>query len=372
MQKRNLWLIIGALVVIAVIIIGIRLARKPTPREQVIKIGAILPLTGPASSFGQYVKEGIDLSVEEINKKNTPFKFHIIYEDSKNQPKEAVAAYNKMLAIEKPYVVIAALSSVASALAPLAPKNKTVLLFVDVAKPGVADGIFSFRLYPEASGTAGVISRFAALYLRAKRAGVIYINDDYGLASLKVFTKKFQSLGGKVIFTESYMLTQKDFKDIMIKLKNINPPPDVVYLNGYGPAFVKAVRQYREIGVQATLVADVAMGLPENLSQAGNAAEGVYFVDAEISPSFINLFRQRYGKDPSSDAAYAYDAIRILYKIRKEIPEWKPDYIRKALKKIKNFPGVTGPITFKPSGDAQLHFIVKKVINGKPVKVEWR
>lgn len=368
MNKRKIWLIVLAVIIIAAIFVGIYLTQKPSQKEQVIKIGAILPLTGPAASFGQYVKEGIDLAIEEINTKSN-IKFLILYADSKNDPKEAVSEYNKMVLIEKPSVVIAALSSVASALAPLASSTNTVQIYVDVAKPGVADGKYSFRIYPEANGTAGVIAEFVTDSLKVTKAAVIHINDDYGMASLDVFKRKFEASGGKVVFVESYQLLQKDFRDILTKLKSVEPAPDVIYLNGYGPSFVKAVKQIKELGLNALLVADVALGLPENLKGAGEAAEGAYFVDTNMSSEFIEKFMHKYGKEPSSDAGYAYDIIRILYKIAQESPKFTSENISEKLRGLKEFPGVTGLITMKPNGDAELRFAVRQIIQGKPVLV---
>jgi branched-chain amino acid transport system substrate-binding protein len=364
--RRNVWITIGAVVVIAVVAIGIWQSRKP--EGKVIKIGAILPLTGPAASFGEYAKDGIDLAVEEINKSSN-LKFAVVYEDSKGQPKEAIAAYNKILATEKPAVVIAALSSVASVLSPLASSTNTILVLVDVAKPGVADGVNSFRIYPEANGTAGVIARFAANRLRARTAAVLYIDDAYGLASLDVFQKTFAQRG-KTVFTDSYSISQRDFRDIIARLKSVTPRPDVVYLNGYGPAFVNAMRQLKEANLPIQLIADVAAGLPQNLAQAGSAAEGIYFVDANIPSQFVNSFRRKFGKEPSSDSAYAYDAIKILHKVATEVDKWDVASIRVRLKSLKAYPGIVGPITIRQNGDAELQFVVKRVVHGKPVVVE--
>ncbi len=358
-------------VLLSVIFIGsflfINGCKKKEP--ETMKIGAILPLTGPASSFGQYVKEGIDLAVEEVNRESS-IKFSIYYEDSKNQPKEAVSAYNKIVSLEKVPVVITALSSVASALSPLASKTKTVQIYVDVAKPNVADGNYSFRIYPEANGTSGVLSKFAAKQLLAKTAAVIHINDDYGIASLDVFKKSFASYGGQVVFSETYELLQRDFRPQMIKLKNIGPTPDVIYLNGYGPSFVSLIRQLKESKIKSKLVADVALGLPENLDQAGNAAEGAYFVDGKITPGFVEKFEQRYKKKPSSDAGYAYDIMKILYSVVKKKGKFSNTSVQEIFLNLKDFPGVMGKISMKSNGDADLEFVVNQVRNGRPIVVE--
>ncbi len=338
-------------------------------KEQVIKIGAILPLTGPAATFGQYVKEGMDLAVEEINKE-AAVKLTIRYEDSKGQPKEAVSAFNKILSVDNPPVIIAALSSVASALRPLAAKNEVIEVYIDVAKPGVADGFNAFRIYPEANGTAGILADFAARNLSAHTAAVIYINDDYGQASLSIFSNKFVSYGGKIQMYDSYELLQHDFKSIITKLRNLHPAPDVIYLNGYGPAFVSLVKQIREFRLHSNVVADVALGLPDNLEKLQEAAEGIYFVDGDMSPIFITKFEKKYNKKPSSDAGYAYDAIRVLSLALEKQGPIDSSVFRNVLKNLKGFPGVMGEITMGPKGDASLKFVVKRIQHGVPITIQ--
>ncbi|MEW6606839.1 MAG: hypothetical protein AB1414_05200 [bacterium] len=74
----------------------------------------------------------IDLAVEEINERSS-IKFYIYYEDRRNQPKEAVSAYNKIASVEKLPVVITALSSVASG--PESPETSSGSRQVRISSP---------------------------------------------------------------------------------------------------------------------------------------------------------------------------------------------------------------------------------------------
>lgn len=366
---RKLWIIVGVIAIFVVILISIRLTQKSTPQKQVIKIGAILPLTGPGAVFAQYIKEGIDLAAEEINQKSR-IQLRILYEDSKNQPREGVSAYNKLIMNEKPPVVIVALSSVAKALFPLAEQTNTIQVYIAVAIPGITDGKYRFRIYPEARGMAGVMARYSATRLGAKTAAVIYINDDFGRASLEAFKKEFEAYGGQVVFAESYELMQIDFRSQITKLKTIYPTPDIIYLNGYGPSYGAIVKQLKELRVKSQLTADMTLGLPDTLKQVGDAAEGAYFVDGKMSSDFINKFIQRYRKEPSSYSGYAYDIINILHIIAQHSKSFTPDSIRKGLLNIKGYHGVMGDISIQSNGDSNLEFVVKKIKNGRPELLE--
>jgi len=366
-MKNKKILIPLILILLAVIIVGIII--YPTKKEpEVIKIGAILPLTGPGAIFAQYIKEGLDLATEKINTTSS-IPISIIYEDSKNQPKEGISAYEKLASTEKVPVVIAALSSVAKALAPLAERKKIVQIYIAVAIPNITDGKYTFRIYPQAHGMAGVMARYNATHLKAKTSAVVYINDDFGRISFEEYTKEFKAHGGKIVFAESYELQQTDFRSLIAKLKNVQPPPDVIYLSGYGLSYGVFVKQLKELGVKSQLTADMTLGLPNTLEQVGNAAEGAYFVDGKISPDFINIFKQKYGKEPTSYSGYAYDIVNILAKIIKEEKKITPEVIAQGLLKIRDYPGAMGSITIQTDGDSNLEFVVKQIKNGRTVLV---
>ncbi len=339
---------------------------------ETIKIGAILPLTGPASSFGQYVKEGIDLALEEINKKPNSRRLQVIFEDSKGNPSDAISAYNKLVNIEKSFIIIAALSSVASAIQPLATKTQTVQIYIDVVKPGVADGNWTFRFYPEVNQTAGLLAKFA-LSKGYRKAFILAINDAYGEASFFTFKRIIEEGGGIIIGNETYDVKQSDFRSIATKIKNYEKRIDVIYLNGYGSAFAQCLKQIREAGIQTPIVADVALGLPENQLLAGDAAEGVYYVDISIPDFFREKFKNKYGKDPSSDAAYSYDVLMILNSIINDTQNSTVNVhlIRDYLRNLKDYQGVTGKITMTPTGDAKLSFSIFQIKNKKP-HLEYR
>jgi len=358
------WLIVLTLIGSAALFgLGVRSLLRNESSEQVIKIGAILPQTGPGAIFAEYIQEGSDLAVEEINAQQSR-KVKVFYEDSKNLPREAVTVYNKLLSTEHPPVVMVALSSVARALAPMAEQTGTAQVYIAVAIPGITDGKHTFRVYPEASGMAGVMARFTANKLNYKRAAIFYVNDDFGRVSVDAYRKEFESRGGKVVFTESYELQETDFRPQISKLNSLNPAPEVVYLSGYGPAYGVAVRQFREQRVKSRITADMTMGLPNTLEQVGRAADDVYFVDGNISRNFANKFRDKYGREPSSYAGYAYDIIQIINRVAVTKKEFTLASVREGLLETKDYQGAMGKIAITPEGDSSLQFVVKKTSGG--------
>src|SRR5262245_8027667 len=82
----------------------------PQPLEaadKVVKIGALLPMSGPGSYFGAQDKQGIELALEQLNKTGVGgVKFEVHYEDSACSPLPATQAAKRLLDQYKPDVAI--------------------------------------------------------------------------------------------------------------------------------------------------------------------------------------------------------------------------------------------------------------------------
>src|SRR5262245_13372835 len=73
--------------------------------DKIIKIGALLPISGPGSYFGAQDKQGIELALEEINKAGiNGYKLQVQYEDSACSPLPATQAAKRLLEQYKPDV----------------------------------------------------------------------------------------------------------------------------------------------------------------------------------------------------------------------------------------------------------------------------
>ncbi|MFQ5686777.1 MAG: ABC transporter substrate-binding protein, partial [Candidatus Scalindua sp.] len=99
-----------------------------------MKIGVILPLTGPSAVIGEWNKNGIEIALEMTGLNN---KIDIIYEDSKNDPKTGISAFNKLTSINNSNLVISSLSGISVPLIPLSKTNKTPLFLLMVSYPDI-------------------------------------------------------------------------------------------------------------------------------------------------------------------------------------------------------------------------------------------
>jgi len=341
---------------------------------EVIKIGAILPLTGSASLLGEYVKNGIDIAVEELNSMGgiKGKKIKVVFGDSKNDPKEGVAIFNNLLAIEKLPVVISAMTGVTQAIIPIADKNKVVLFATTVSASGITEkSPWTFRLFVTADIDAKTMANFASDKLKFKRVGILHVNDDFGLSFSKIFTSTFEEKGGKVIFTDGFDKGTTDYRGMLTKVKS--NLPDAIYILGYDNHLGLLPKQMHELKINIPILSIGTIAQPNIMAQAGSALDGTYFTATEFSADtpqtpeaklFIEKYKTKYGKDPNYFSAFAYDVIMITTDAIKN-KGYSSDGIREGLLDIKGFRGVTGVILIKSNRDADFKMVVKTIKDGK-------
>ena len=345
--------------------------QKSAKKKEVIKIGAILPLTGAGASFANYIKDGLSFSAEHFNKNNRFFELKIFYEDSKTSVKEGVIAYKKLISRNRVDVIVVALSSVAEAIKQNAVNDSVPQIGIAVATPNYTEfSDFIFRIYPNANTMAGIMADYNLNVLNKTRHAVVYINDDFGRASLKAYEKNVNKNNARVVSSESYEILQKDFRNLVLKTLARNS--ECIYLNGYGMGYSTFIKQLFGYNNKVILKGDMTMGLPITLKQIKEINDTIYFVDGKMEPKFITDFNNEFHYNPTSYSGYAYDFISIIGKVVQNLNSTNginlSIFIDKSLYSIKNFNGVMGSINIEKSGDCNLQFQIKKISYGKVVE----
>ena len=128
---------LGIMILAVVLFMGVSVFCLPTQpaaaeAPEVIKVGIIAPLSGPAAWAGAAIKEGADLLVEEANSAGGIYikdykkkmKMEIIYGDSQSKPAIGVTVAEKLITKDKVHFLVgeAFHSSVTMAVMELAPK----------------------------------------------------------------------------------------------------------------------------------------------------------------------------------------------------------------------------------------------------------
>ena len=165
MNKKTCFGLVNLILIFLIILLT---SCTPSPTAEVVeketvKIGSVLPLTGPSSDLGQYTREGLLLGLEEINANPAlKYNYELIFEDSTYNPTVGVTAINKLISIDGvKYVIGAQGSSVTLAIAPVAERNKVILITPSSQSDKISQaGDFIFRTQVNTAQDARFVSNY--------------------------------------------------------------------------------------------------------------------------------------------------------------------------------------------------------------------
>lgn len=339
-----------------------------------IKIGAILPLTGDGAQIGALSNDAINLAINGYNNKKNLHnpKIIAIIEDDKLDPKISVSAFQKLHDVNDVKIVIGPISSGATlAVAPLANKNKVTIISTGASANKVTRaGSYIFRV--ELSDKSGGIKQaeYARDSLNFKNMAILYVNNDYGQGLASVFSKKFKELGGSVDLSDGFQQGTTDFRTILTRIKALKV--DAIFFV-FNTEIVPFIKQKYELKVKAKVFTTPVLENQKYLNDLGKLANGIRYIyygtfnkdnDDSLGTHFIQMFQKNYNQTPDYYAALAYDATGIVIKTLKDV-DYDLSKFNNALYKIKNYPGVTGNISFDQNGDVEKPVTLKTVRNEK-------
>jgi len=336
-----------------------------------IYIGVSGPLTGNYAEYGQNWKKAMDLGLGWINAAGgvNGRPIELIYSDSKSDPKESAAVAQKYVTDKRIVTTIGDFTSTACMAAqPIYDRAGLVQLSPTASHPNFAPGsIWSFGIIGTQAGEGPFMANYAVQMLGKKKIAVLYINNDWGIATKDYFVKRAKDMGAEILAIEAFFETDKDFTGVLTKLRGFQP--ELLYIPSMYNEMALVAKQREKLGwMDVLLMGPGSLYSPKLLEIGGPSVNGLYtsavFFPKDPRPEvqkFVKGFEEKYKAAPNMFAAIAYDGINLLTDIiRKAGTDRKA--IRDELAKTKNFPGVTGKITFTEQRDVvkdYRHLVIK-------------
>lgn len=322
---------------------------------ETLKVGVVSPITGATATFGQENVNGIKLAYEKIKKAGGK-KFDLIIEDDKSDAIESTTATRKLINIDKISAMIGEpTSSLALASAPIVQEAKIPFITPTATNAKVTQvGDYISRACFTDDFQGVVMAKFAVNTLKKKKGLVLIENtSDYSKGLAKSFTDEFLKMGGKMASTEelTYAAKDTDFQSLMRKVKRANP--DFIFVPGYYVEVGLIIKQARALGINVPFLGGDGWDSPKLFEIAGPAVKGSYisnhFAPDDKDPvvqNFVKDYKKVYGVNPGGFAALGYDALGIMNAAIQKAKSTKPADINAVLVATKDYPGVTGKITF--------------------------
>ncbi len=354
-----------------------------------IKLAVQAPLSGEQAALGEHVKLGAQLAVEEASKAFKALGYDLVFVPYDDQAKPEVGVANARNIVADPNVLALVGHFNSGVALPASEVYKDAMLAM-ISPANTATEITD-RGYPNVNRVCGrddvqgpVGARFAAQDLKLKSVYVIHDKTLYGQGVADNFRQEAIKLGLKVL---GYDGTEEraNFAPMIIPMKARNP--DLVYFGGIYYQGGLLLKQMREKGVKAAFMGPDGLDSSEMVKITGAQVIGSYYTTVAGPPdaypetaAFAKKFKQRFGKEVESFGMYGYDAAQVGLKAIEQAIQAnggkKPSRaeVSAAVRKLKNFKGVTGSITFDNKGDPvkAKYFVLqfdKRSYPGKVVKV---
>jgi branched-chain amino acid transport system substrate-binding protein len=342
-----------------------------------IKIGAIGPLSGAASTYGISVKEGAQLLEKEVNSAGgiNGKKIKFIFEDDQADPNSSMQAFNKLVDSEKVSAILGPVTSGATlAVAPNATAKQIPMITPTATEPTITKvgGDYMFRGCFVDSFQGDVLGKYASEKLKSKTAAVLYNSgSDYSKGIADSFKSKFEGAGGKVGEFLTYNDKDTDFKAQLTKIKTLNP--DVIVLPDYYNVVGLIAKQARDMGIKSQFLGGDGWESEELTKIGGDAVNGSLYInhyysgdqDASVK-TFVDSYKKEYNKEPDAFAALSYDTSKILVKAIEKAGKTDGAAIKEALGGME-MNSVTGNIKFGSDRSAIKSAAIIKVDGTKKV-----
>jgi branched-chain amino acid transport system substrate-binding protein len=347
---------------------------------KVIKIGFNIPLTGDNPDVGASSRNAANMYLKK-NKKievgNQTYALKFVYEDNEYKAESAVKVNTKLITEEGVLGIIGPqASSQAVPAGEVANNRHTPMISPWSTNPNTTSNrpyVFRGCFLDPFQGP--VAANFATEELKAKTAAVLYdIAADYPKGLAEFFKEAFEKLHGKgsVVAFESFTTGDKDFSAQMTNI--VASGADVLFVPQYYSEVPLIVQAAKEMGWAKPILGSDSWGGGDLMALCGDDCKGYFFSTHYAAAGakgktkvFIDTYKSIYGKTPDDVAALTWDAIGLMIQAVKDTGglngKIKADRVKvkDALAAIKNYPGITGNMTFTPEGDPKKCAVVVKI-----------
>lgn len=325
--------------------------------KPVVDIDANLPLTGNLATYGDAVRDGASMAVEDLKAAGAPTCLNFDWGDNTGDPKTTVSLEQKQF-LKAPAIYVSGVKPQTMAIKD-AITAKGVPHFVWIFDPKInPTSKNNFRTWVSYKIEPQVYLDYAKK-MKAKRVAIVYVQLPHTIEEFnKAVIPGLKAQGVSQLSVEPFDFGKKDFKDVAVKFKQFNP--DLIILNGFQGELVGLVKALRPLGLikEGNTIGTYDMSdAAKVLSPA--ELEGVRLVapkfvtrsDGESIAKWKERFKAKNNREAIYTDAFGYDMAQVINDAAKrlKLPATSEQWITAI--KATNIKGITGSLKFDQDGD---------------------
>jgi len=348
---------------------------KEIPKvNKVVNVALNIPLTGPFGIYGQSIRDGALLALDDLSAQDSNIKLNLDFQDNLGQPKTAVSVFQQQM-LGKPDIYVSGVKPQTMAIFDLVLKKK-LPYFVWIFDAFIVEKHQTvFRTWVNYKYEPKKYMQYIA-YKNAKRVAIACVNMPHSKEEFeKILIPELKAKGIKT-YMEIYNWDTTDYRSIITKLHY--DKPDLYILNGFQENLVGLVMALRDYN----LVKNGNVIGTYDLLDAAKVLNKKYLEGLRvIAPAFIierpskyeewaERFKKKYNREPLYTDAYSYEMVMIIANAaqRLSFPATHEQWI-KALEKT-NMEGVIGHLSFDKGRDLKLDLKIGRYNNNGILKLD--
>ncbi|UBV41635.1 ABC transporter substrate-binding protein [Deinococcus taeanensis] len=328
-----------------------------------VKVGVLLPLSGPSSVSGQAARSGYLLALDEINRAGGVLgkPLELEFADDGSNAAKAVPEFVKLVTVEKVDFMAGGVSSgVSVALSGPAKQYNTFMAWTGAASTVVEDAFadhpYFFHYHPWSYYNFEAILgyfKYLKTYKKAKNIAIAYEDGPFGSASIDATIDAFKKAGFNVVMAEKFKTASGNFGPLVSKAKAAKP--DIFYWVGYDTDALPLATEIKQQNLQLGLLYGTPPSWPvgfEKNKLADNVAGLSLWLSSspnKDSRAFVAAYKKKFGTVTDEYfAPLAYVNLKTLTAAINRAGTTDKDRVAAELAKT-NVATPFGPLTFTPS-----------------------
>jgi branched-chain amino acid transport system substrate-binding protein len=351
--------------------------------QDVVKLGLVMPMTGPLAANGREAVAGAKLYVAQHGDIVAGKKIEIIVKDDASVPDNGKRLAQELIVNDKVNLLGAGFTPTAMSMAPIVTEAKVATVVMISGTSVVTErSPYYVRTSFTLGQQSGIIADWA-IQNGSKKVVSIFSDFAPGAEADKAFEQHFTNGGGQVLDTLRVPLTNPDFAPFLQRARDLQPDTLFVFLPaGQAGTFS---RQFAERGLDKTGIRLIGPGDivdDDDLPTTGDSLLGVItagFYSAAhpsaLNKQYVSDYQKATGHRANFISVGGYDGMHLIYETLKKTGGKADADTALAAMKGMSWESPRGPISIDPrTRDIIQNVYIRKVekVNGEPWAVEFK
>jgi branched-chain amino acid transport system substrate-binding protein len=330
----------------------------PTLTREPVRIAVAGPMTGADAAVGTRLRTGAEQAVADINAAGGILGRQVVLTaaDDASNPRLVTSLANRLAGDGVKFVIGHVGAATSLAAAEIYQDKGIVQITPFASTPELTErGLWNvFRTCGRDDQQGAIAGAYIARHHKGKKVAIVYEKRPYGQGLADEVRKALNAAAIKEVMLEGIGVGEKDLSAVVARIRAAGA--DLVYWGGLSTEGGLLLRQMRDQGVTALVIAGDGITSDEFAALAGPGVEGTlmtYGSDARKRAEAKGLLQKLRARKIEADSATlnTYAALQVIKQAAEAVKSVEPQKVAEKIRSGARFKTVIGDISFDRKGD---------------------